>query len=80
MNQTMNEMFKKDLPNLHEWCEEYAARTGVKIYAGNPPLALILEDVMGRFKAHAYSTNTAIKELNERIAALEQPKEKNKKS
>lgn len=78
MNQTMNEMFKKDLPNLHEWCEEYAARTGVKIYAGNPPLGLVVEDLMGTIE----NMKMALSILAGRVAAIEQgfaPKEEPKK-
>lgn len=63
MNQTMNEMFKKDLPNLHEWCEDYAQRTGVKIYAGNPPVALILESLMGKVKLFMQETENNLEAL-----------------
>lgn len=72
MNQTLNDSFKKDLPNLHQWCEEYVKRTGIRVFAGNPPVGLVLEEYMGRFNAHAYSTNMAIKELNERLLAQEE--------
>lgn len=70
MNQTMNEMFKKDLPNLHEWCEEYAKRTGVKIYAGNPPVALILESVMAQLKQFTAETNDNIERIVDCIESL----------
>lgn len=74
MNQTMNEMFKKDLPNLHEWCEEYASRTGVKIYAGNPPTVQIVESLMGMVK----SLEATVATLAARIATTEEPKKEKK--
>lgn len=81
MNQTMNEMFKKDLPNTFEWCEEYAARTGVRIYAGNPPVALILESVMGQVKElkqalerHSFILAELLKDAEALKAPQEQPK------
>lgn len=78
MNQTMNEMCKKDLPNLYEWCEEYAKRTGVKIYAANPPLGLVVESLMGTIE----NMKMALSILAGRVAALEQgasPQEEPKK-
>lgn len=82
MNQTMNEMFKKDLPNTFEWCEEYAARTGVRIYAGNPPVALILESVMGLFKDIKQDLERhkfILSELLNDFEAMKAPQEETKK-
>lgn len=82
MNETMNQMFKKDLPNLHDWCEEYAKRTGVKIYAGNPPIGLVLEYVMGQVKALQEQMNLIAPMVRELVTMKEQeilPKEEPKK-
>lgn len=72
MNETMNQMFKKDLPNLHDWCEAYAERTGVKIYAGNPPVALILEDAMAMIKVLQEQMNLIAPMVRELVALKEQ--------
>lgn len=79
MNQTMNDMFKKDLPNLHEWCEDYAKKTGIKIYAGNPPLAQVVEDLMGKVNALAIAMGNHAKKMNEIIERLEPQVEAPKK-
>lgn len=80
MNESMNDAFKKDLPNMHEWCQNYAARTGIRIYAGNPPVGLVLEDLMGKFKAHCIAVNKALEDLTAHIQdSRTENKEKKKK-
>lgn len=71
MNQTMNEMCKKDLPNLYEWCEEYAKKTGVKIYAANPPLGLVVEDLMGKLNTIAEKLQSLASACGDTFAAYE---------
>lgn len=67
MNQTMNDACKKDLPNLYEWCEKFAQRTGIRISAGNPPVGLILEEVMGTIATIHQQVNA----IHQQVLAIE---------
>jgi len=78
MNHTLNDSFKKDLPNLHAWCEEYVQKTGIRVFAGNPPVGLVLEHYMGKFNAYVAATDLIIEGLTESIEKLSKIIEKNK--